>query len=62
MSKKSENKIIAKEAGQQSKPVELNEQQLEMISGGTPVNDKASANLFKLTCTGKHIKEGGSIT
>jgi type VI protein secretion system component Hcp len=57
MSKKSD-KIIPQKAGDQSKPSELNEQQLDMIAGGTTSTDKASPNLFKLTSTGTHIKEG----
>jgi type VI protein secretion system component Hcp len=56
MSKKSEDKIIGQEAGDQSQPVELNDQQLDMVVGGT--TDKAGANLFNSTCTGTHIKEG----
>ena len=57
MSKKSEDEIIGQEAGDQSQPVELNDQQLDMIAGGTKTTDKASPNLFNSTCTGTHIKE-----
>ena len=57
MSKKSDDKIIPQKAGDQSKPVELNEQQLDMIAGGTKSADKAGAKLFELTATGTHIKD-----
>jgi type VI protein secretion system component Hcp len=46
MSKKSEDQ-----------PVELNDQQLDKIAGGTKTTDKASPNLFNSTSTGTHIKE-----
>jgi type VI protein secretion system component Hcp len=61
MSKKSEDKIIGQEAGDQSRPVELNDQQLDMIAGGTKTTDKASPSLFNSTCTGTHIKDAKII-
>ena len=36
--------------------IELNEQQLDVVTGGTKTVDKASPNLFKLCCAGEHIK------
>ena len=50
------SKQIRKEVSDQSQSVELNEQQLDMIAGGTKTIDKASPNLFKLCCAGEHIK------
>jgi type VI protein secretion system component Hcp len=40
----------------QSQSVELNDQQLDMIAGGTTPKDQASPNLFKLCATGEHVK------
>jgi type VI protein secretion system component Hcp len=57
MSKKSDDKIIPQKADDQSKLVELNEQQLDMVAGGTKITDKASTKLFELTATGTHIKD-----
>lgn len=57
MSKKSKDKIVAQEAGDQSKPVELTDQQLDMIAAGTKTTDKASPTLFSSTCSGTHIKD-----
>jgi type VI protein secretion system component Hcp len=57
MSKKSEDKIIGQQAGDQSGPIELNDQQLDTIAGGTKTTDKASPSLFNSTCTGTHIKD-----
>jgi hypothetical protein len=57
MSKKSDDKIIAQEADDPSKTVELNEQQLDKVAGGTKSTDKAGAKLFELTATGTHIKD-----
>jgi type VI protein secretion system component Hcp len=49
--KQAEN-IIRQEARDQL--VELNEQQLDMVAGGTKT-DKASPNLFSACCNGKHF-------
>jgi type VI protein secretion system component Hcp len=56
MSKQSDNRIIRQEVSDLSQSIELNEQQLDMIAGGTTPKDKASPNLFKLCCSGEHIK------
>jgi hypothetical protein len=40
----------------QSKLVELSEQQLDNVAGGTKTIDKASAKLFQSCATGEHIK------
>jgi hypothetical protein len=62
MSRKSDGKIVAQQADDQSKPVELNEQQLDMVAGGTKTTDKASTKLFELTATGTHIKDAKITT
>jgi bacteriocin-like protein len=50
---------IMTEQTQQRKPNELNDEQLEAVTGGdlhvTRTVDKASPNLFSGCCTGKHI-------
>lgn len=43
--------MIHRAANEQSKPIELSEQQLDNVAGGT----KASHSLFEKCCTGKHI-------
>jgi type VI protein secretion system component Hcp len=61
MSRKSKDKIIGQQAGDQARPVELSDQELDMIAGGTKTTDKASPSLFNLTCTGTHIKDAKII-
>jgi type VI protein secretion system component Hcp len=56
MSKWSDNRVIQQKVSDQSQLIELNEQQLDMIAGGTTTKDKASPNLFKLCATGEHLK------
>jgi type VI protein secretion system component Hcp len=46
-----QNSMIHPAANEQSKPIELSEQQLDNVTGGT----KASLNLSSHCCTGKHI-------
>jgi type VI protein secretion system component Hcp len=56
MSKQSDNRIVQQEVSDQSQPIELNEQQLDLIAGGTTIKDKASPNLYRLCATGEHLK------
>jgi type VI protein secretion system component Hcp len=54
-----QDSIARKTADDQSRLVELSEQQLDHVAGGdmhiTKTVDKASPNLFLHCCTGKHI-------
>ena len=43
-------------ADDRSKPIELSEQQLDNVLGGTKKIDKASAKLFESRATGEHLK------
>jgi type VI protein secretion system component Hcp len=61
MSKQSDNRIVQHEVSDQCQPIELNQQQLDMIAGGTTIKDKASPNLFKVCATGKHLKTANLI-
>ena len=53
-----QNSMIRKAANDQFKPIELSEQQLDNVAGGTKTTDRASPNLFTQCCTGKHIQSG----
>ena len=53
MSKQSSNQ---QQSTNQSRPVELSDQQLDKVAGGiTKTVDAASPNLFMACCTGKHF-------
>jgi hypothetical protein len=56
MSKQSESSIIRQEVSDRSNPIELNDQQLDMVAGG-----KSSAHLFEACVTGKHF-DAATIT
>jgi type VI protein secretion system component Hcp len=43
-------------ADTRSRPIELSEQQLDHVAGGTKKIDKSSAKLFNACATGEHIK------
>ena len=47
--------ISRREANAQNRAVELSEQQLENVAGGTKTVDAASPKLFASCCNGKHI-------
>ena len=47
--------ISRREANAQNRAVELSEQQLENVAGGTKTVDAASPSLFAFCCNGKHI-------
>ncbi len=53
-----QNSVIQQAADGQSRPIELSEQQLDNVAGGTKSTDLASPNLFSQCCTGKHISRG----
>jgi type VI protein secretion system component Hcp len=44
-------------ANDQSKTIELSEQQLDSVAGGTKITDQSSPKLFTLCCSGKHFKD-----
>jgi type VI protein secretion system component Hcp len=50
--------ISRREANVQNQAVELSEQQLENVAGGTKTVDAASPGLFAFCCNGKHIPTG----
>jgi type VI protein secretion system component Hcp len=56
MSKQSENRILRQEVSDPSKPIELNDQQLEIVAGG-----KSSPHLFEACTTGKHFSTAGIV-
>jgi hypothetical protein len=47
MSKQSDNRIIRQETGNQSQPIELNEQQLDLIAGGTTIRETMKNDMMK---------------
>jgi type VI protein secretion system component Hcp len=47
--------IEPKQTEQAKQHDELNEAQLDAVSGGTKTVDRSSANLFKACATGKHF-------
>jgi len=51
MSKKSEDKLIGQEMGDQSQPVELNDQQLDTITGGETSKTTTTTNTTSNTTT-----------
>jgi type VI protein secretion system component Hcp len=53
-----QNSIIQPVADGRSRPIELSQQQLDNVAGGTKSTDLASPNLFAQCCTGKHIPHG----
>ena len=53
-----QNSISHQSANDRSSPIELSEQQLDSVAGGTKAIDHASPNLFARCCTGKHIPKG----
>jgi type VI protein secretion system component Hcp len=51
-----ENGMIRQEVSDRSKPIELNDQQLEIVAGG-----KSSPHLFEACTTGKHFSTVGIV-
>jgi type VI protein secretion system component Hcp len=47
--------IIQQAVNGQFRPIGLSDQQLDNVTGGTKVVDKASPTLSTLCCTGKHM-------
>ena len=44
-----------------SRPIELSEQQLDHVAGGTKKIYKSSAKLFNACATGEHIKSASIV-